>query len=84
MYSAKVSNSMTVDNKTGKVRLDEFEVKVNGFDDKALTEKAKNNYNSDKSIPESEYDSRWPEGTWYDMYLKMMKNFLKWKQKKIY
>lgn len=85
MYSSKISNSMTIDKKTGEVKLNDVEVRVDGFKEPRLLEKAKENYNADKGLPEiGKYNSKWPEGTWYDMYLKMMKNLLKWKRKKVY
>jgi hypothetical protein len=81
MYSSKVSSSMTIDNKTGEVKLNDFEVKVDGYSDKGLTRKAMDSYNSSKDLPQSKYDQKWPEGTWYDLYLKMWKNFLRWKRR---
>jgi hypothetical protein len=82
MYSAKVSNSLSINNKTGETKLNEFKVKVDGFTEPSLLEKAKESYNAGKDIEKPTYAEEWPEGTWYEMYLKMCKNLLNWKKKK--
>lgn len=84
-YSSKVSSSMTIDNKTGEVRLNDFGVKVDGFSEPRLLSKARENYNADKSLTKPTYPGLdWPKGTWYDLYWDMWKNLLNWKKKRIY
>ncbi len=82
MYSSKISSSMTINNKTGETKLSDINVKADGFSDSGLLEKVKRDYNADKDLPKSKYASKWPEETWYEMYLKMCKSLLKWKKKK--
>lgn len=81
MYSAKVSNSISINKKTGEVKISEFKVDVDGFSEPKLLEKARENYNENKDLPKSSYPSRWPEGTWHEIYRDMWKNFLKWRRR---
>jgi hypothetical protein len=80
-YSAKVSNSMTVNNKTGETKLNDIKVKVDGFSDPSLLEKAKKDYNTDKELKKSKpkyLELRdWPEETWHDIYYDMLRRLLK-------
>jgi hypothetical protein len=84
MYSSKVKSSMTINNKTGEVSLNDFGVDVNGFSNPSLLSKARENYNLNKDLPKSYCPEGWPEGTWYDLYWDMWRNFLKWKKKRVY
>jgi hypothetical protein len=77
MYSSKISNSMTINNKTGETKLNEVSVKVDGFSEPELLEKAKEDYNNDKSLKKPKYAKDWPEGTWYDLYYDMFRKLLK-------
>ncbi len=84
MYSSRVSSSMSVNRKTGEVKIDEFNVKVNGFSEPKLLEKAKESYNANKELEKSYSKSGWPEEDWHEIYWNMWKNFLKWKKRRVY
>jgi hypothetical protein len=84
MYSSKISSDMTINKKTGEVKINEFKVSVDGFSKPKLLEKAKESYNASKDLPSTSYASKWPEETWHEIYWSMWKNFLKWKKKRIY
>lgn len=81
VYSAKVSSSITINKKNEEVRLNEFDVKVDGFSDKKLLESAKEKYNSRKAIKKPYYSEEWPKGTWYSLYYDMLKKLLRWKKR---
>jgi len=80
MYSSRISSSMTINRKTGEVKINEFKVNVDGFSEPRLLEKAKENYNSNKVLSDTSYTSKWPEETWHEIYRNMWKKFLKWKR----
>jgi len=81
MYSSKVSNSMIIDNKTGETRLNDIEVKVDGFSDPELLEKTKQDYNADKESKEKyKVKKEWPEEDWYEIYENMMRRFSRWRK----
>ena len=87
MYSAKVSSGMTINKKTGEVKLNGLGVRVDGFSNSGLLSQALNNYNSDKSLlrhPKYPKVPGWPEETWYDLYEGMWNNLLKWKKRRTY
>lgn len=81
MYSSKISNSMTIDNKTGETKLNEIDVEVDGFSDPELLEKAKLDYNASKDVKEKYKAKEWPEEDWYVMYNDMIRKLLKWRKK---
>ena len=81
MYSAKVSNSMIIDKK-GKIKLNDFKIRVDGFSEPSLLERAKKEYNAGKDLTRVPYKSKdWPEGTWHDLYWDMRENFLRWRKR---
>jgi hypothetical protein len=80
MYSSKISSSMTIDNKTGETRLNDIDVKVDGFSDPELLEKTKQDYNNDKESKEKYHAKEWPEEDWYEIYENMMRKLLKWRK----
>jgi hypothetical protein len=75
---------MTVNRKTGEVKIDEFNVKVDGFSEPKLLEKAKESYNANKELKKSYSNPGWPEEDWHEIYWSMWKNFLKWKKRRVY
>jgi len=83
MYTAKVSSDIIINEKNGEVKLNELKIDVDGYSEPRLLEKIKNDYNSDKEMTtQSSYKSSgWPKETWYNMYLKMCRNLLKWKKR---
>ena len=72
---------MTINKKTGEVRLNDLDIRVDNFNESALTERAKENYNSGKDIKPYYYPKDWPKGTWYDLYFDTLRNLLRWKKK---
>jgi hypothetical protein len=82
MYSAKISSGMTINRKTGEVKVNEFKVSVDGFSEPKLLEKAKESYNSNKNLPKFSYPTKWPEGNWCELYRDMWENFLRWRRRK--
>jgi methionine synthase I (cobalamin-dependent) len=86
MYTARIKNKLTINKKDGKVKLDRFEVDVNGYKEPRLLEEAKESYNSGKDVIQTNtyYSNDWPKGVWHDLYQGMWKNLLKWKRKRIY
>lgn len=82
MYSAKVSNSMTIDNRTGEAKLNDIDVNVDGFSDTTLLEKARENYNSGEEIKERYHAKKdWPDVMWDELYYDMFKKMLKWRKR---
>jgi len=82
MYSSKVSNSMTIDNRTGETRLNGIDVNVDGFSSPALLEKTRENYNAGEEITER-YNAKkdWPDGMWDELYYDMFKKMLRWRKR---
>ena len=76
---------MTINNKTGEVKLNGFDVKVDNFSKPRMLEKAIDKYNNNKDLEIPFYPPEgWPEGEWNKMYWDMWKNLLKWKKKRTY
>lgn len=72
---------MTIDNKTGETRLNDVDVKVDGFSDPELLEKTKQGYNAGEE-PKEKYKVKkeWPEEDWYEIYENMMRKLSRWRK----
>ncbi len=66
MYSTYVSSKMTINHKTGKTKVNSLDLKVNGYKNSTILEKAKRAFNSEE-LPDFE-----PEGErayqWHSLY----------------
>lgn len=82
MYQSKISSKMTIDNKTGDVKLEEFEVNVDGFKNRKKLRKAKDAYNSDKEIKKEYERDDWPKGMWYYLFEEYFDRLKAWKGSK--
>lgn len=51
MYSMSVSSKMTIDHKTGKTKINNLDVKVNGYRNSTILEKTKKALNEDEELP---------------------------------
>lgn len=83
MYKSTIKSKQIINNKTGDVKLEEFDVNVNGYKNSKKLREAKESYNSDKKI-KTEYNRDWPRGIWYYLfgeYYNMLKDFKKLKNK---
>ncbi len=82
MYQSKISQKMIIDKRTGNVKLEEFDVNVDGYKNRKKLRKAKNAYNLDKDIEKEYKDDDWPEGMWYYMFEEYLEYLKKWKKNK--
>lgn len=83
-YSSKISSDMTIDKKSGEVKLNGMRINVDGYTEPKTIEKGVADHNSGKESyapKESAANySSWPKGTWHELYSKMMGNMASWKK----
>ena len=80
-YKSEISSSIVIDKKTGKVKLEELEINVDGYKNRKKLRKAKEAYNSDKEIKKEHKGDDWPLGIWYYVFGDYSDRLEKWKKR---
>ena len=68
MYKSTIKSKQIINNKTGDVKLEEFDVNVDGYKNRKKLREAKESYNSDKKIKTEYKRDEWPKGIWYYLF----------------
>ena len=71
---------MIIDKKTGKAKLEELDINVDGYKDSKRLREAKESYNSDKEMKTECRGEDWPIDMWYYLFRKYYSGLKSWKE----
>ncbi|NIO44684.1 MAG: hypothetical protein GTN36_03985 [Candidatus Aenigmarchaeota archaeon] len=81
MYQSKISSTIVIDKEKGSVKLNQFDVKIDGYKNRGKLRKARDAYNSDKNLEKEYKNNDWPAGIWNYLFEDYFKILEKWKKR---
>lgn len=82
VYSVSVKSTISIINK--KTRLEDVDIRTDGFRDNKSLSEFKKSYNEDRDIKDHKYESRndWRISIWYSLFEDMRRALSRWRRRR--